>query len=121
MVRSLVSLRLLVVLAVVIMGGCARPRAELDLTTSDPAHDQQAIARYHRQEAARLRQAAQDLSDRVVVYEQLFGSSSDWVAGTKLLAQSYEAAAKDHDRKAGEHLNYMTHRSPSASPPPGSQ
>ena len=46
---------------------------------------------------------AQDLSHRVHVYERLFGSSSDWVGGTKLLTQSYEEAATEQERLAERH------------------
>src|SRR5689334_19866693 len=45
-------------------------------------------------------QACEDLSVRVNVYERLFGPSSDWVAGTHLLAQSYyEDARKPMSRR----------------------
>lgn len=102
----------LLALATAAAYGCATPRAELDLTTSDPAQDHRKIADYHRHEAARLRQTAEELFNRIAVYERLFGTTSDWVTGTRLLAQSYEEAAKDHERKASDHLELAKERQP---------
>ncbi|HEU5407003.1 MAG TPA: hypothetical protein VFU48_04515, partial [Nitrospira sp.] len=65
-------------------------------------------------EAARLRQASEDLSVRVNVYERLFGPTSDWVAGTRLLAQSYEDAAQTYERKARQQLERIHEPQPSS-------
>ena len=89
------------------MTGCAGPATELDLSAQDSRQDQRKIAQYHRHEAARLRQQSEELSVRVSVYERLFGPDSDWVAGTRLLAQSYEEAAKEHERIAGTHAGLV--------------
>ncbi|HVG03070.1 MAG TPA: hypothetical protein VM842_09270 [Nitrospira sp.] len=83
--------------------GCSSTVNDFDLNTTDPRKDQRKIAELYSQEASRLRQMAQDLSHRVQVYERLFGSSSDWVGGTRLLAQSYEEAATEQERLAERH------------------
>src|SRR5512139_2129419 len=88
---------LLLALGMTFMSGCTTRAAkgELELSTSDPAQDYRKIATYYRRQAARLRQASEDLSVRIKVYDRLFGPTSDWVAGTRLLAQSYEDAAQE--------------------------
>jgi hypothetical protein len=93
---------LLVAVAITVMNGCTSTTAksEFELSSSDSPQDHRKIATYYRHEAARLRQASEDLSVRVKVYEQLFGPTSDWVTGTRLLAQSYEEAAQAYERKA---------------------
>lgn len=98
-----------IVLAVsaAVTGACTGPQSELDLTTYDITKDQAKIAGYYSEEAARLRQKSEELSARIVVYERLFGPTSDWVAGTRLLVQSYEEAAKEHERLAGIHLGLV--------------
>ncbi len=95
--------------------GCMNRGAELDLTSSDPNKDQRKIAQFYNQEATRLRHMARDLSHRAVVYERLFGPKSDWVEGTRLLAQSYEDAATEQERMAERHLELL--RNNRASPP----
>lgn len=106
---------LLLVLGLAIMIGCTSPatKDELELTTYDPAQDHQKIAAYYNHEAAKLRQAAEEMSVRITVYERLFGPTSDWVTGTRLLAQSYEDAAQEYERKARIHLERIR-----VSPPP---
>ena len=59
-------------------------------------------------------QASEDLSVRVNVYERLFGPSSDWVAGTRLLAQSYKDAVQAYEQKAGQQLERIQEPHPSA-------
>jgi hypothetical protein len=86
-----------------LMGGCGAPAKELDLQSRDPSFDHQKIARYYHEEAARLRKVSEDMTVRASQYEHLFGLSSDWVQGTTLLAESYRAAAREHERLAGEH------------------
>ncbi len=73
---------------------CSHARSELDLTDYDQIQDQHKIAGFYSQEAARLRLMARDLDHRAVVYERLFGPGSDWVAGARLLARSYDDAAQ---------------------------
>ncbi len=46
---------------------------------------------------------ARDLDHRALVYERLFGTGSDWVEGTRLLARSYEDAAQEQERTAEQH------------------
>lgn len=83
--------------------GCTSAKTELDLTTYDSTQDQSKIAEFYSQKAERLRYMARETTHRAVVYERLFGPDSDWVAGTRLLAQSYEDAANEQDRKAEQH------------------
>lgn len=84
--------------------GCSRPQTELSLKTYAEQQDQKKIAEFYAQEAIRSRQMAQDLFRRVKVYERLFGPDSDWVAGTRVLAESYEEAAYEDERAAARHL-----------------
>jgi hypothetical protein len=107
---SLRRLALLLVLGAAVISGCTSPRDELDLTAYDTTQDQRKIAGYYTQEAARLRQKSEELSGQIAVYERLFGPSSDWVSGTRLLAQSYEEAAKEQERMAGKHLGLVSGR-----------
>lgn len=96
--------------------GCMNNRgSELELTSSDPSKDQHKIAQFYNQEATRFRHMAQDLSHRALLYERLFGPKSDWVEGTRLLAQSYEDAATEQERMAERHLELL--RNTRASPP----
>lgn len=76
---------------------------QLDLNSSDPAQDQRKITHFYSQQAAKLRRSSEELSERALVYERLFGPESDWVTGARLLAQSYEEAAKEAERRAGKH------------------
>jgi hypothetical protein len=85
--------------------GCAAPDRGFDLTTFNTSSDQQLIARYYQQEALRHRQQAEELDVRAEMYERMFGPQSDWVSGTRLLAQSYRLAADDRERLAHEHLD----------------
>ena len=91
----------------IVAAGCAHRTTELALTTYDQTEDQRAIAEFYNREAVKLRQMAEEMSDRAAVYERLFGPDSDWVKGTRLLAQSYEEAAQEHERKAGKHLGLL--------------
>ncbi|WP_447980532.1 hypothetical protein [Candidatus Nitrospira bockiana] len=98
---------------------CAGSGPPFDLTSLDPGQDQPMIAEHYRQHAIRFRQKAEDLHDRVRVYERLFGPSSDWVTGTRLLAQSYEEAAQEHERLARKHAELGRGRGAAASVPAG--
>lgn len=109
---SLKRLALLMALGSAVTSGCTSPRGELDLTAYDQTQDQWKIANYYSQEAARLRQKSEEMSARIVVYERLFSPTSDWVTGTRLLAQSYEEAAKEHERMASKHLGFVSGRLP---------
>ena len=109
---ALTQVALLLALGVAIANGCTSPGAELDLATYDQTQDQRKIAKYYSQEAARLQQKSEEMSARTVVYERLFGPDSDWVAGTRLLAQSYEEAAKEHERIARKHFGLVNGRRP---------
>lgn len=106
MKRLALDFVLMLALGVAVMSGCTTPstREELELTTYDPAQDHQKIAVYYRHEAAKMREAVQQMSVRIGVYERLFGPRSDWVAGTRLLTQSYEDIAQEYERKAREHV-----------------
>jgi hypothetical protein len=80
------------------------PYVPLHTASDDPSQDHWKIATYYRLEAVASRQKAEELANRVEVYERLFGRESDWVAGTRLLAQFYEESARDQDRQANLHL-----------------
>lgn len=101
---------------------CVGVGPPLDLSSMDPSQDQWRIAEYYSREATRYRLKSQDLYARTLIYERLFGADSEWVTGTRLLAQSYEDAAIDHERSARLHLELAEgHRAPRiGSPPPGS-
>lgn len=83
---------------------CARTSAPLDLSSPDPSQDQWKIASYYSREAVLLRLKADELSERVAVYERLFGPDSEWVTGTKLLVEFYRNAAQERERLADMHL-----------------
>jgi hypothetical protein len=85
--------------------GCTNRTVVLDPVSRDPVQDHGAIAIYYSHEAAVSRQQVEELSDRVVIYERLFGQESDWVTGTKLLVQFYQEMALEQDRLADLHLN----------------
>ena len=93
-------LRCLALAAACQWSGCGTSASVFDLQTDDPRQDQQKIAEFYAHEAMRLRQMAQNYDHRMAVYERLFGPHSDWVEGTRLLAQSYEAAAQEQERIA---------------------
>ena len=105
---------LLLALGMCDINGCmtSTTKEELELTTYDPAQDHRKIAAYYSHEAAMLRETSGEMSVRIAVYERLFGPASDWVAGTRLLAQSYENAAKEHEQKAREHLELINESRP---------
>jgi len=96
---------------------CVGVGPPLDLSSMDPSQDQWRIAEYYSREATRHRQKSQELYARALIYERLFGANSEWVAGTRLLAQSYEDAAIDHERSAQMHLELAGgHRAPRVGP-----
>jgi hypothetical protein len=96
---------LILLLGFVLMSGCTSRTAVLDPVSRDPIQDHGAIASYYTREAAVSRQQVEELTDRVVIYERLFGPESDWVTGTKLLVQFYQEMAFEQDRLADLHLN----------------
>ena len=99
------------VTAMIFLNGCAPRSSELSLTTYDQSADQHMIADIHRREAARLRQMSEELTHRILVYERLFGPDSDWVKGTRLLAQTYAEAAQEQEGKAESHSRLAERRS----------
>ncbi|MFI5247942.1 MAG: hypothetical protein ACHQWV_05255 [Nitrospirales bacterium] len=104
---------LILFLSFLFLSGCTRgPTAVLDPASHDPGQDHWAIASYYSREAALSRQQAEALTNRVAVYERLFGQESDWVTGTRLLVQYYEEAAHEQDRLADLHLELSRGRSP---------
>lgn len=101
-------LRLLLPLALAPLG-CNGSAVPLDLTSSDPTVDQIKIAGHHDQEAAFFRSKAEEYRQRVLVYQDLFGTDSDWVRGAYLLARFYEAPAEEQERLAEDH-HHMAER-----------
>jgi hypothetical protein len=99
---------LVLLLAIFLQPGCSGiSTAPLDMTALDPGQDHRKIAAYYRQEAVVSRQQAEELTHRAVVYERLFGPESEWVTGTRLLAQFYEEAARDEEHLARRHLELL--------------
>jgi hypothetical protein len=106
-------------LAIFLQSGCSgRPVAALDMTALNPGHDHGKIAAYYRHEAVVSRQQAEELTHRAVVYEWLFGRESEWVTGTRLLAQFYEEAAREEEQLASRHLELLSDDQASSRPTP---
>jgi hypothetical protein len=97
---------LVLLLAIFLQSGCSGGPA-LDMTTLNPGHDHGKIASYYRHEAVVSRQQAEELNHRMVVYARLFGPESEWVTGTRLLAQFYEEAAHEEEQLANRHLELL--------------
>ena len=96
---------LVFLLGFALLSGCtSSPTVVLDPVSRDPGQDHWAIASYYTREAAVSREQVEELTDRVVIYERLFGRESDWVSGTKLLVQFYQERALEQDRLADLHL-----------------
>ena len=103
--------------AIFLQPGCSGiSTAPLDMTAIDPGQDQKKIAAYYHQEAVVSRQQAEELTHRAVVYERLFGPESEWVTGTRLLAQFYEEAARDEEQLARRHLELLGGGQPPSPP-----
>ena len=112
---------LVLLLAIFLQSGCSGgPAAPLDMTALNPGHDHGKIAAYYRHEAVVSRQQAEELTHRALVYEWLFGRESEWVTGTRLLAQFYEEAAREEERLASRHLR-LVGAGQAPSPPTRSQ
>ena len=101
------SVALLLTLGALLMSSCttSTTKNELELTSFHPAVDHRKIAAYYSQEAVRLRQVSEDLSVRIDVYERLFGDTSDWVSGTRLLGQSYQARSSQRVRPKSQYTS----------------
>jgi len=84
--------------------GCVTAGDELELSSHDPAEDQRLIAERYSEEALRFHQKAEEAEARAAIYVDLFGLDSDWVKGTRLLAQSYRDAARQREGLAAEHV-----------------
>jgi hypothetical protein len=108
---------LVLFLAIFLQPGCSRiSTAPLDMTALEPGQDHRKIAAYYRQEAVVSRQQAEELTHRAVVYERLFGLESEWVTGTRLLAQFYEEAAREEEQLAKRHLKLLGDAQPPSPP-----
>jgi hypothetical protein len=94
---------LILLLGFMLVSGCSSADVR-DLVSRDPGQDHGAIASYYTREAALSRQQVEELTDRAVLYEGLFGPQSDWVTGTKLLVRFYQEMALEQDRLAELHL-----------------
>lgn len=94
------------VLTLSVAAGCSSgPAVPLELTTMAPSDQRSKIARLYSHEAAMLREKAELLKGRAELYAGLFGAGSEWVTGTRLLAEFYEVAAKERERLAGIRSN----------------
>jgi len=94
-------------LVMVLVWGCSQESKELSLASYGSSLDQRLIADYYLHEAGRFRQQADELDARIEMYEQMFGHGSDWVSGTRLLAESYRHAAEERERLARTHLEVI--------------
>ena len=104
---------LVLFLAIFLQPGCSgRPTPLLDPASRESGQDHWTIAAYYSRQAAVSRQEAEVLTTRIAVYERLFGPESEWVTGTRLLAQFYEEAAHEQDRLADLHLELGRSQSP---------
>ena len=111
--RSMYPPVLVFLLSLFLMSGCTRGSTSVpDLVSHDPGQDHWAIASYYSRQAAMSRQQAEEMTERAVIYERLFGRESDWVTGTRLLEQFYEETAREQDRLADLHLELGRGRSP---------
>jgi len=99
-----------------LLAGCLDPGAPLELSMLDPSPAQAKIAEYHFQEAAKMRQKAEEQLERARLYEGLFGVESDWVAGSRLLAQTYEEEARSHEAQGRKHLRLVEGAIPQDAP-----
>ena len=89
------------------LAGCLDARVPLELSMLEPSPAQARIAEYHFQEAAKMRQKSEEQLERARLYEGLFGAESDWVAGSRLLARSYEEEARSHEDQGRKHLRLV--------------
>ena len=89
----------------IVLGGCSAQSTSYELSSYAPAADQLALASYHREEAQWLKQKADELLARAVLYDRLFGADSEWATGTRMLAQFYDEAGKEQARLAEQHIN----------------
>jgi len=105
----------LAILTMLLVSSCGGRSGSYELATIDSAANQCIIAKYHSQEATRLRRKAHDLAGQARIYATVFGSESEWTTGTQLLAQSYLEAAEEQERLAEEHVSAGRARSPSMS------
>jgi len=104
---------LLLLLGFLLASGCTGGSGTVqELASPDPGQDHWAIASYYSREAALSRQQAEEMTNRLAIYERLFGPESDWVAGTRLLVQFYEEEAREQERLADLHLELGRGRSP---------
>jgi hypothetical protein len=103
---------LILLFGALLMLSCTRgPTAVLDPVSHDPSQDHWTIAAYYTRQAVASRQQAEEMTNQAVVYERVFGRESDWVAGSRLLVQFYEDAAREQDRLADLHLELARIRS----------
>lgn len=103
--------------AIFLQPGCSgTSTAPLDMTALEPSQDQGKIAAYYRHEAVVARQQAEELTHRAVVYERLFGPESEWVTGTRLLAQFYEDSAREAEQLAKRHQTLPSDAQPPSPP-----
>jgi hypothetical protein len=105
--RILRRAALILTLVMVLVWGCSQESKELNLASYGSSVDQRLIADYYLQEARRFRQQADELDARIEMYEQMFGHGSDWVSGTRLLAESYRHVAEERERLARRHLEVI--------------
>jgi len=108
--------RSLLLFCLVGIGGCVSYEP-LDLNSYDPAHDQEAIAGYYRNQATVMREKAHAQATAAAHYEALLGHEADLVSGARSLAHYYEQTAQELERVAQAHADVECHRQrPAAAP-----
>lgn len=65
--------------------------------------EQRTIGEYYRSEAAMFRQRADEMTERVTAYRQLFGEESEWVSGARALGEYYQREARERERLAEQY------------------
>lgn len=104
----------LLIASLLFAAGCNRGLStQLDVDSPNSSQDHLKIASYYSRQAVLSRQKAAEQANRALIYEQVFGHDSDWVAGAQMLTQFYEDAAREQDRQASLHLE-LAGRQPSS-------
>lgn len=84
------------------ISGCASFES-LDMSSYDPAHNQDAIAGYYHKQAIAMQEKAKAQATAAAHYEALFSPEADWVSGARLLSRYYEQAARELEHLAEAH------------------
>ncbi len=112
-------MRLLVLVAVCIpsIHSCSASPTVPDFFMVGSTDEQRTIGEYYRREAVMFRQRADEMTERVIAYRQLFGEESEWVSGARVLGEFYQQEARERERLAEQYQSPSgDHVQPAASP-----